>query len=54
MLTGDPAEVDFFMPFADFKTPALPQDVDAYRSYRQRSIDFIEARNRRIDQLSIT
>lgn len=54
MLADDQRAVDFFMPFGDFKTPAVPKDVDAYRSYRQRSIDFIEARNQRIDQLATT
>ena len=31
----------------------MPRDVDSYREYRQRSIAFIEARNRRIDGLRI-
>ena len=54
MLTADQTEVDFFLPFGDFKTPALPKDVDEYRSYRQRSIEFIEARNSRIERLPIS
>lgn len=46
--------VRFFMRFdGDFRAPPVPNDVDTYREYRQRSIEFIEARNRRINQLGI-
>jgi hypothetical protein len=41
--------VKFFMPFDDFTMSPLPGTVDAYRGYRQRAIEFIESRNRRID-----
>jgi hypothetical protein len=41
------------MPFDDFRTPSVPRDLDTYREYRRRSIDFVEARNRRIDSLAI-
>ncbi|GIL33983.1 hypothetical protein [Phycicoccus sp. DTK01] len=44
--TGD---VRFFLPFGGFGAPAVPQDVDAYRSYRDYSVAFVEARNARID-----
>ena len=40
--------VKFFMPFEDFTTPAKPDSVVSYRHYKQRSMDFIEARNVRI------
>jgi hypothetical protein len=46
--------VRYFMPFDDFKPPAKPQDVDAYREYRRLSIEFVQARNRRIDNLELT
>jgi hypothetical protein len=36
------------MPFDDFKTSAVPKDGDSYKEYRRLSIEFIEARNRRI------
>lgn len=45
------SEVRFFLPFDDFTTSALPLTVEAYRSYRDLSVEFIEARNRRIDAL---
>ena len=41
-------EVRFFMPFADFTTPAIAQDLATYMEYRRLSIEFVGARNRRI------
>jgi hypothetical protein len=43
--------VTLFPPFDDFKTHGVPQDVPTYREYRRRTIEFIEARNRRIAAL---
>jgi hypothetical protein len=40
--------VEFFTPFEDFTTSPLPGTLDAYLGYRQRAIEFIESRNRRI------
>jgi hypothetical protein len=37
------------MEFDDFESPAVPKDVDTYREFRRRSIDFIRARGQRID-----
>ena len=48
LVTGDCSAVMFFMPFDDFKTPSVPKDGNSYRVYRRLSIEFIEARNRRI------
>ncbi len=48
MVTSTLDQVAFFMPFDDFTTPALPQDLPTYQEYRRRSIAFVEARNRRI------
>lgn len=50
MVTGDYANVQFFMPFDDFFSPAVPQNIESYREYRRRSMTFAEARNRRIHQ----
>jgi len=41
--------VKTFMPFDNFNGPSTPQDVGTYTEYRRLSIEFIEARNRRID-----
>lgn len=44
------AGLDFFLPFDDFEGPAVPRDMGEYVDYRDRSIAFVEARNRRIAQ----
>lgn len=49
LITND-GSVKFFTPFDNFTTPAIPKDVGTYVKYRHRSIEFIEARNRRIEQ----
>jgi hypothetical protein len=48
MITDDYSAVRFFTPFDEFKPPAIPQDLHTYREYRRRSIEFVEARNRRM------
>ena len=50
LVSDDRSTVTFFMPFDDFKTPSVPMDRDTYTEYRRRSIEFIEARNRRIER----
>ena len=47
-LVRDDNGIKFFMPFDDFNTRAVPQDLASYKEYRRRSIDFIYARNQRI------
>lgn len=49
LVTQDQTAINFFMPFDNFSTSSVPQDRDAYTRYRHYSIEFIEARNRRID-----
>jgi hypothetical protein len=48
LVTEDCSAVRFFMPFDDFNIPSVPRDGDTYKEYRRLSIEFIEARNRRI------
>ncbi len=50
LVSDDFSAVRFFMPFDDFTTSPLPASIDHYREYRQRAVEFIEARNRRIFQ----
>lgn len=52
MVTDDYSSVRFFMPFDEFRSSAIPQDFDTYREYRRHSIEFTQARNRRIDGLA--
>lgn len=54
MVTDDYGAVQFFTPFEDFGTRAIPQDRDTYLEYRRRSSEFVRARNARIDQLEIS
>ena len=41
---------DFFALFDDFNAPSVPRDGDTYKKYRRLSIEFIKARNCRIDR----
>jgi hypothetical protein len=52
-LITDDCSIKFFMPFDDFRPQDVPKDVDTYKDYRRRSIDFVEARNHRIQQLNL-
>lgn len=46
----DPHSVDirWYLPFDDFNRSPLPQTPDEYEMYRQASLSFVRARNRRI------
>ena len=48
LVAEDFSEIKFFMPFGDFKTPAVPKTIDAYLSYKDLTIKFIKERNLRI------
>lgn len=48
LVDPDFSEVRFFLPFDDFISSPFPSSKEAYLAYMQLSIDFIEARNRRI------
>lgn len=50
LVTEDGSAVKFLMPFDNFSPPAVPRDVDTYRRFRDASLEFTRARNRRIDQ----
>ncbi|MFO6452439.1 MULTISPECIES: DUF6994 family protein [unclassified Aeromicrobium] len=48
-LVSPTGAVEFFLPFDDFRTPALPRDLAAYTAYRERTVLFITGRNARIE-----
>lgn len=50
LVTEGCSAVRFFLPLENFDTPSVPRDRDTYSEYRRRSIEFIQARNRRLDQ----
>jgi hypothetical protein len=52
-LVTEELSVKFFMPFDDFRPPAVPKSVATYKDYRRRSIEFIEARNYRIKEFDV-
>jgi hypothetical protein len=52
-IVTDGGAVRFFLPFDNFRPPAVPKDLETYKEYRRRSIEFIEARNHRINQLNL-
>jgi hypothetical protein len=53
LVRDDYSAVKFFVRFDGFGTSPLPKNVDTYREYRRRSIEFAEARNRRIHQYAV-
>lgn len=48
LVSKDFSKVQFFMPFENFKTPAVPKTMKGYRSYKDLVTDFINKRNQRI------
>jgi len=46
------SEVAFFLPFRDFRPSPLPGDLASYREYRERTLAFVESRDRRIARLN--
>jgi hypothetical protein len=48
LVTDDYRAIQFFLPFADFTTPAIPTTLPEYVPYRQSSLEFVAARNARI------
>ena len=40
--------IEFFMPFENFKTPAVPKALDSYFAYKDLVIQFVNKRNERI------
>lgn len=49
LVTGDYNSVRFYMSFNDFEAWPLPNSVAAYRSYRDDVLEFVTARNQRIE-----
>lgn len=50
LVKDDGSTVNVWPPFDEFKTPAVPQDIETYNEYRCLATAFIEARNERIEQ----
>ena len=50
LVTDKLDQVNFFMQFDNFAGPSVPTNVAMYKEYRRRSLEFVGARNSRIDQ----
>lgn len=48
LVTEDFSTIKFLAPFEDFKTPAVPKNLEAYLAYKNQTIKYIKARNNRI------
>ncbi|WP_104195632.1 hypothetical protein [Cryobacterium sp. M15] len=48
LVSHDYAAVEFFTPFDNFTTPAMPGILAAYEHYRAQSVGFVQARNGQI------
>jgi hypothetical protein len=49
LVTEDYSKIRFFAPFTNFESSGLIASVDEYLPYRARTLDFLRARNARID-----
>jgi hypothetical protein len=48
LVADDYSSVYFFLPFDGFKSSARPSDIESYQSYREKTVEFIHNRNKRI------
>jgi hypothetical protein len=48
LVADDSAEVNFFLPFSGFLSSPVPANTMEYKTYMRRAMEFINARNRRI------
>lgn len=48
LLSKDYSAIEFFMPFENFKTPAVPKTFETYCSYKDLAMEFVNRRNQRI------
>ncbi len=48
-LTDGNQQIKFYLPFNDFKSPSLFSDTNQYILYKNRAINFVKSRNKRIE-----
>lgn len=51
LVVGDYSEILFFTPFDDFRSTPVPETIESYASFRDKTIAFVESRNKRITDL---
>lgn len=49
LIDTESGKIKFWLPFDDFSGPAIPLASEEYSSYREQSMDFLTARNERIE-----
>ncbi len=52
LVSADYSKIEFFLPFDNFQTNPLPNDVEEYNIYRINNMDFLRKRNKRIYEYS--
>lgn len=53
LVSKDCSTVKFLAPFADFNESPVPGTMETYLAYKERAINFIKARNRRISKVQM-
>ena len=48
LVRDDYLSIKFYLPFVSFDNPALPDNIQDYRLYKENVTDFVSARNQRI------
>ena len=48
LVTPDYSAVRFFAPFTNFDQPPRPETLDAYKAFREKTVEFVNNRNSRI------
>ncbi|MFC1774840.1 DUF6994 family protein [Nanoarchaeota archaeon] len=52
LVTNNYSKVNFLLPFKDFVNNPLPKDLNEYNKYKKYTIDFLQRRNKRIEEYS--
>ena len=52
LVKDDYLSIKFYLPFVDFDNPALPDNIQDYRLYKENVTDFVSARNQRIQEFA--
>ena len=50
LVSHDYSAINFLFPFNDFKTSAVPKSFEEYMSYKSKTIDYVQKRNKRIKE----
>lgn len=48
LVSDDYSRINFWTPWSDFSTPALPANLEDYLQYRDRMLEWVDKRNQRM------